>query len=178
VPPAPPATTFAALGVHTSLLDQLQLQGLTSPSPVQAAVVPLLLAGRSMAIQSATGSGKVSQRPGAGSSRLQPLLLLSLAPTHRQLRHHLMCCAACAVLRRVPVVLLCSALSSRCSAVLNSLARAYCAPCMPHMGHMAHMLPCTWYSNLLFTPSAHLHSYHQQPNSPVKSHPNLRRQPA
>jgi superfamily II DNA/RNA helicase len=53
-----PATSFAALGVAAPLVDVLDRQGITTPFPVQAAVLPDALAGRDILGRARTGSGK------------------------------------------------------------------------------------------------------------------------
>lgn len=50
--------TFADLGVPTDLVDALASQGITSPTPVQAATLAGALDGRDVAAQAPTGSGK------------------------------------------------------------------------------------------------------------------------
>ena len=51
-------TTFAELGVDASLARDLAQQGITEPTPVQAATIPGALDGRDVAAQAPTGSGK------------------------------------------------------------------------------------------------------------------------
>jgi superfamily II DNA/RNA helicase len=53
-----PVTSFAALGVPAPLVDVLDHQGITTPFPVQAAVLPDALAGRDILGRARTGSGK------------------------------------------------------------------------------------------------------------------------
>ena len=50
--------TFADLGVPTSLIDVLDQQGITTPTPIQAATLPDSLAGRDVLGRGRTGSGK------------------------------------------------------------------------------------------------------------------------
>jgi len=52
------STTFAGLGLTPALVRALQRQGITTPTPVQAAVVPDALAGRDVLARARTGSGK------------------------------------------------------------------------------------------------------------------------
>ncbi len=51
-------TTFAALGVPTSLTAVLADRGITTPTPIQAATLPDSLAGRDVLGRGRTGSGK------------------------------------------------------------------------------------------------------------------------
>jgi len=51
-------TTFASLGLPTSLTDILAEQGITEPTPIQAATLPDSLAGRDVLGRGRTGSGK------------------------------------------------------------------------------------------------------------------------
>jgi superfamily II DNA/RNA helicase len=50
--------TFAALGVPSSLAQILEQQGITTPTPIQAATLPDSLAGRDVLGRRRTGSGK------------------------------------------------------------------------------------------------------------------------
>ncbi|GAA5106215.1 DEAD/DEAH box helicase [Alloalcanivorax gelatiniphagus] len=50
--------TFAALGVPSSLAQILEQQGITTPTPIQAATLPDSLAGRDVLGRGRTGSGK------------------------------------------------------------------------------------------------------------------------
>ncbi|HEV8692412.1 MAG TPA: DEAD/DEAH box helicase [Ideonella sp.] len=49
---------FASLGLSPSLQHALQVQGHLQPTPVQAAAIPPMLAGRDLLVQAKTGSGK------------------------------------------------------------------------------------------------------------------------
>ena len=50
--------TFKDLGIAPEVLDRLQAQGITVPTPVQQASLPLALAGRDLMVQAQTGTGK------------------------------------------------------------------------------------------------------------------------
>jgi superfamily II DNA/RNA helicase len=50
--------SFAELGVSTDVVRALRATGIEDPFPIQAAVVPDVLAGRDVLVQSPTGSGK------------------------------------------------------------------------------------------------------------------------
>ncbi len=56
--PALPTTDFSGLGLKPALVRALQRQGITAPTPVQAAVIPDALAGRDVLARARTGSGK------------------------------------------------------------------------------------------------------------------------
>ena len=59
VTPEPaPQTGFARLGLSPALLNALVEKGYTDPTPVQAEVIPAILAGRDVLGQAATGTGK------------------------------------------------------------------------------------------------------------------------
>jgi len=55
-----PAATFADLGLGESVLEALKEVGYESPSPIQAATIPVLLAGHDMLGQAQTGTGKTA----------------------------------------------------------------------------------------------------------------------
>jgi ATP-dependent RNA helicase DeaD len=59
-PAAEPPTTFADLGLAPPLLKALAEVGYESPSPIQAATIPLLLAGGDIVGQAQTGTGKTA----------------------------------------------------------------------------------------------------------------------
>src|SRR5574344_1161774 len=55
---APSATAFASLTLHPATLHNLQALGYEHMTPIQAASLPLTLAGRDLIAQASTGSGK------------------------------------------------------------------------------------------------------------------------
>ena len=57
---APAATAFSSLTLHPSTLQNLQALGYTQMTPIQAASLPLTLAGRDLIAQASTGSGKTA----------------------------------------------------------------------------------------------------------------------
>ena len=81
--PVPAADSgFAALGLSPSLCQVVAELGFTTPTPVQARAIPLLLAGRDLIGQSSTGSGKTAafglailQKLKRGERRPQALIL-------------------------------------------------------------------------------------------------------
>jgi len=81
---APPAS-FAALGLPAPLLGALAAVGYESPSPIQAATIPPLLAGRDVLGQAQTGTGKTAAFALPALARLdasqQAPQVLVLAPT-------------------------------------------------------------------------------------------------
>ncbi len=54
------ATTFASLGLASAALDNLTQLGYAQMTPIQAASLPLTLAGRDLIAQASTGSGKTA----------------------------------------------------------------------------------------------------------------------
>ncbi|HEY0937603.1 MAG TPA: DEAD/DEAH box helicase, partial [Trebonia sp.] len=86
--PESAAATFAALGVAAPLVEILNEQGITTPFPVQAAVLPDGLAGRDILGRAQTGSGKtlsfslpmVSRLAGGSTASRRPRGLV-LVPT-------------------------------------------------------------------------------------------------
>ncbi|HWT14329.1 MAG TPA: DEAD/DEAH box helicase [Patescibacteria group bacterium] len=83
--PLPVSLTFADLGLPESLLKALSDVGYESPSPIQAATIPPLLAGRDLLGQAQTGTGKTAAFALPILAKLQPLSrapqALVLAPT-------------------------------------------------------------------------------------------------
>jgi ATP-dependent RNA helicase DeaD len=55
-----PVTSFVELGLSTHVLDAIAAVGYEAPSPIQAATIPVLLAGRDMLGQAQTGTGKTA----------------------------------------------------------------------------------------------------------------------
>ena len=56
--PAPAVTTFAELGLPAELVTLLTAKAIVTPTPVQAAVIPLAMLGGDILAQARTGSGK------------------------------------------------------------------------------------------------------------------------
>jgi len=84
----PSNPTFAELGLDARLLEGLQKLGYEEPTPVQAAAIPLLVAGRDVLAQAATGTGKTAafvlpllQRLSASGGRRTAPFGLVLVPT-------------------------------------------------------------------------------------------------
>lgn len=78
--------TFEKLGLIPQLAEGLKKQGITAPTPVQAATIPAALENKDVIGQSPTGSGKtlafllpIFQRIDAGKREMQAIIL---APTH------------------------------------------------------------------------------------------------
>ncbi len=80
-----PTTTFADLGLPETLLRALAEVGYESPSPIQAATLPPLLAGRDVLGQAQTGTGKTAAFALPILARIDPAQhkpqALVLAPT-------------------------------------------------------------------------------------------------
>lgn len=81
--------TFASLGLPDHLLNALRDVGFKAPTPVQAGAIPPISAGRDVAGEAQTGSGKTAafvlpilkQLAAAPPGRLAPVRVLALAPT-------------------------------------------------------------------------------------------------
>ena len=78
---------FSALGLHTALAQAAQTRGYTAPTPIQAEMLPAVLAGRDVLAQAPTGSGKtaafalpllqrVAAQPSGRPRRVQALVLV------------------------------------------------------------------------------------------------------
>ena len=60
-PPSTPSTTgFAALGLDEAIVASVTSLGYEEPTPVQRETIPLLLEGRDLLAQAATGTGKTA----------------------------------------------------------------------------------------------------------------------
>jgi ATP-dependent RNA helicase RhlE len=86
------AENFDTLGLSAQLLRAAELAGYSAATPVQAATIPAVLAGRDVRARAETGSGKTAafglpllerlcERPRSHSARGNPVLVLILAPT-------------------------------------------------------------------------------------------------
>ncbi len=80
-----PTLSFTDLGLPDSLLQSLREVGYETPSPIQAATIPALLAGRDMIGQAQTGTGKTAAFALPALARLEATAskpqVLVLAPT-------------------------------------------------------------------------------------------------
>ncbi|MDR1854315.1 MAG: DEAD/DEAH box helicase [Azoarcus sp.] len=102
-PAETPAATFADLGLPAELLSTLAEVGYENPSPIQAACIPLLLAGRDVLGEAQTGTGKtaafalpVLARLDVAEARPQALVLtptrelaLQVAEAFAKYAHHM-----------------------------------------------------------------------------------------
>ncbi|NLA66738.1 MAG: DEAD/DEAH box helicase [Gammaproteobacteria bacterium] len=83
--PDAPAPLFSDLGLPQPLLQALAAVGYEAPSPIQAATIPPLLAGRDVLGQAQTGTGKTAAFALPAMARLDPAArkpqVLVLAPT-------------------------------------------------------------------------------------------------
>lgn len=80
--------SFQDTGLDPRILRALSKQGLTAPTPVQAAAIPAALQGKDIVARARTGSGKTLayllpalQRIVASSNSRQPWQVLVLVPT-------------------------------------------------------------------------------------------------
>jgi ATP-dependent RNA helicase DeaD len=84
-PPTLPETTFESLGLSEPLLRALAEVGYEAPTPIQAAAMPALLAGRDLIGQAQTGTGKTAAFGLPLLQRIDPLVrqvqALVLTPT-------------------------------------------------------------------------------------------------
>ncbi len=78
--------TFESLGLSSALVEGLNKESITVPTPVQAAAIPFALENRDIVGRSVTGSGKtlayllpIFQKVDAGKKEMQVIIL---APTH------------------------------------------------------------------------------------------------
>ena len=82
---APASIRFSDLGLPDPLLQALREVGYETPSPIQAATIPPLLAGRDVLGQAQTGTGKTAAFALPALARLDPVAgkpqVLVLAPT-------------------------------------------------------------------------------------------------
>jgi ATP-dependent RNA helicase RhlE len=60
LPPASPMTGFTGLGLIAPLLEALTAEGFSTPTPIQTAAIPVLLAGRDVLGLAQTGTGKTA----------------------------------------------------------------------------------------------------------------------
>jgi len=78
-------TTFSQLGLHPALVQAVEALGFTAPTPIQAAMIPVMLAGRDVIGQAQTGTGKTAAFALPILHNLQPeanhIQSLVLAPT-------------------------------------------------------------------------------------------------
>src|SRR5512145_3520868 len=81
----PGAATFDDLGLSAPVLEALEEVGYEAPSPIQAATIPVLLAGHDMLGQAQTGTGKTAAFALPVLSRIEvrkgPPQCLVLVPT-------------------------------------------------------------------------------------------------
>jgi len=78
-------TAFSQLGLHPELVQAVEVLGFTTPTPIQSAMIPLMLEGHDVIGQAQTGTGKTAafalpilHRLEPGASAVQSLVL---APT-------------------------------------------------------------------------------------------------
>ena len=112
--------TFTELGLSPALVAALEKQAITTPTPIQAEAMPLLLAGRNVYLNSETGTGKTLAYLLPLFCRLDLTLeapqVLVLAPTHElaiQIQHQISTLAQNAGLPIRSVLLIGSTVLSR-----------------------------------------------------------------
>ena len=79
-------TTFPDFGLHPSLLQAISDTGYTSPTPIQAAAIPLVLDGRDVMGAAQTGTGKTAAFTLPILHRLMPLANTSASPARHPVR--------------------------------------------------------------------------------------------
>ena len=78
--------TFPDFGLHPSLLQAIAETGYTSPTPIQAAAIPLVLDGRDVMGAAQTGTGKTAAFTLPILHRLMPLANTSASPARHPVR--------------------------------------------------------------------------------------------
>src|SRR5690554_2331650 len=78
--------SFSEFGLHPSLLQAITETGYTSPTPIQAAAIPLVLDGRDVMGAAQTGTGKTAAFTLPILHRLMPLANTSASPARHPVR--------------------------------------------------------------------------------------------
>lgn len=78
--------TFESLGLSAELLKAIAEEGYSTPTPVQAQAIPLILAGRDVQAAAQTGTGKTAGFTLPILHRLQPLASSSPSPARHPIR--------------------------------------------------------------------------------------------
>jgi superfamily II DNA/RNA helicase len=81
-----PAMTFSHFGFHADILKALIEQGYTTPTPIQAQAIPVVLAGRDMMGAAQTGTGKTASFSLPIIQRLLPMASHSASPARHPVR--------------------------------------------------------------------------------------------
>ena len=81
-----PRLTFDSLGLSADLLKTVIEEGYTEPTPVQAAAIPLVLAGRDVLAAAQTGTGKTAAFTLPILDRLRPHANTSFSPARHPVR--------------------------------------------------------------------------------------------
>ncbi|MFC8684625.1 DEAD/DEAH box helicase [Brevibacillus porteri] len=73
---------FLRLGIHKELIDALQANGITEPTPIQEKAIPVVLEGKDVIAQAQTGTGKtlafilpILEKVDPGATHVQALIL-------------------------------------------------------------------------------------------------------
>ncbi|OWT71360.1 MULTISPECIES: DEAD/DEAH box helicase [unclassified Achromobacter] len=83
---ATPAPTFADFGLHPSLLQSIADTGYTTPTPIQAEAIPVVVGGRDVMGAAQTGTGKTAAFTLPILHRLMPLSNSSASPARHPVR--------------------------------------------------------------------------------------------
>ena len=85
-PDAQPALAFADLGLHPQLLASIAETGYTTPTPIQAQAIPVVMEGRDVMGAAQTGTGKTAAFTVPILHRLMPLSNSSASPARHPVR--------------------------------------------------------------------------------------------
>ncbi|HEY9461201.1 MAG TPA: DEAD/DEAH box helicase, partial [Paralcaligenes sp.] len=83
---ATPITTFSDFGLHPSILLAIAATGYTTPTPIQAQSIPLIMDGRDVMGAAQTGTGKTAAYTLPILHRLMPLASHSASPARHPVR--------------------------------------------------------------------------------------------
>ncbi|TCT01939.1 DEAD/DEAH box helicase [Paralcaligenes ureilyticus] len=81
-----PATTFADFGLHPNILQAVAETGYTTPTPIQAQAIPIVMDGRDVMGAAQTGTGKTAAFTLPILHRLMPFASSSASPARHPVR--------------------------------------------------------------------------------------------
>ena len=84
--PAAPQPTFDSFGLAAPILQAIADQGYTTPTPIQAKAIPVVLSGRDVMGAAQTGTGKTASFSLPIIQRLLPLASTSMSPARHPVR--------------------------------------------------------------------------------------------